>query len=479
MRPPPRDGEGTEPPVISCICELCDCGRHRHHKDCRGRQRVQRRETHRDCHLSHYKATFSTPKYAPPRSSKRPLRTPAYPNPPAMIFDTTQRAEFIPRPRGDKTKPEEYYQSPREPMLDQTLYSLHYPPKEAERMMSIRPPDTLRPAHPSPRSHHSTTNRDLYREWKAERPPRYGELPSLTGSLLFPDHASEMKTTTQDHYQEKRGIRAEPARAAPGHLFMEGEHHMTTTHQSTFQPLPLENATGATVPVLNKVSKRPHMAITTKYQSDFPAPRCLPAPARPAHPPTDNLVVNPNFSNDFQTVQRETFHGWDVSQHPRPALTRLTEELSSIEKERGGLVNGDTVTKLAYRPPAVLPTEPLRRPRSVLQPLNAKFDGSTHSKVVFQDWGVQPRWRHGDPRDGISLRPLAKLDSETTTGSTFVSKRGERVRNYKPEKDSIELTGERDFCTVHRDTYRGHALPVCRLQTYLLQQRGERGPVKA
>ncbi|KAM4702971.1 uncharacterized protein WCC33_011529 [Rhinophrynus dorsalis] len=466
-----------EPPSVSCICELCDCGRHRHHKDCKKQHRVQRRETKSDCHISHYKATFNAPRNVHPRSSKRPLRTPAYYNLPPMNFVTTQRAEFIQRQLEDRTKPfippESYYQSPQDPLMDQTHYSLQFPPKEAERTVPTRPPDTLRPPPPS-NSQHTTTNKAAYKEWRGERQPLYGELPALAGSLLFPGDTREMKTTTQEHYVEKRARKLEPVRAAQSHLVLEGEHDMKTTHQSTFHPLPLEKVTQARKSVCEKVTKRPQVEVLTKYQRDFPTPLCPPEQTRAALPPADNLTVNTHYSNNFQTVQREAFPGWNPLQHPRPEPAHLKEELTAMERERGGQMDRNTVTKLAFLPPGQLSNEPIRRPRSVLKPLNAKFDGSTHSRAVFQDWGVQPHRRQGDPREGISQRPLVKLDSETTTGITFVPKKGEMVKNCKPERDNLELTGDRDFCTVHRETYRTPAVPQCRLQIYLQQQRGEK-----
>ncbi|XP_063293227.1 stabilizer of axonemal microtubules 1-like [Pelobates fuscus] len=468
-----------EPPFVTCVCELCDCGRHKHHKDCRKQRRVQGNYIKGDCYISHYKSTFNAPRNVLPRSSKRPLRTPLFSSLPPMNLATTQRSEFIARPFGDRTKPviplESYHQGPQEPMMDQTLYSLHYPPKEGERAAIRRPADTLRPP-PLSKFQPSTTNKADYKEWKSERQPQYGELPAVAGSILFSGESHQMKTTTQDHFTEKKMTRIAPVKSIESHLHMEGEHDMRTTNQSTFFPLPLEKVTRRkeNVPKIDK--DRPQMETTTKYQRDFPMPHQAPEPSKVAHPPPDNLTVNTHYSNQFQTVQREAFPGWDPLKYPRPELAHLNEELSIMGRERGGQVDGNTVTKLAFLPPEMQPKEPVRRPRSVLRPLNAKFDGSTHSKTVFQDWGVQPRKRHGDPKDGTSLRPLIRLDSKTTTGTTFVPKKGEMVKNCKPEKDNLELMGERDFTTVHREAYRIPQLPECRMQIYLRQMREEKAP---
>ncbi|KAM5132606.1 uncharacterized protein ACMZJ9_019379 [Mantella aurantiaca] len=459
-----------DPPAVSCICELCDCGRHKHHNDCKKQQRVQRRETNGECYITNYKASYNPPRIVAPRSSKRPPHTPIPRNLPPMNMATTQRAEFVPRPYEGRPKlcvpPEGYYQSPEEPLLKQTVYGLHYPPKEAERIMPRRPPDNLHPPHLAS-SHYTTTNKDLYKQWKTERQPHYGELPTLAGAVLFPGDVCDMKTTNQEHFVEKKMKRVEPVKASHDHLTMEGEHYMMTTHQSTFHPLPLEKITKE--PLSKKIVKRPPLETVTKYQSDFstyyPSKPSLLAP-----PPANNLTVNPFYSTDFKTVQREAFPGWNPILHPRPEPAQLKEELTAMDKERGGQVEGNTVTKLAFLPPEPQPREPVRRPRSALRPLNGKFDGTTHNRSVFKNWGVQPRQRYGDPMDGVILRPLVKLENETTTGTTFIAKKGELVKNCKPAKDNLELTGDWDFSTVHKDTYRSPVLPQCRMQIYLEQQ---------
>ncbi|KAM4650650.1 uncharacterized protein O3C94_013357 [Discoglossus pictus] len=439
-------------------CPYRDCGSCKDNmkQDC-----IQHRGLQSNRRISHYKDTFIGPRDVHPRSSKRPLRTPALPKLPPMNMATTQRTEFISRPLGERAKPfipaEGYYQNPQEPVLDQTLYSLHFPPKKAERARETRPPDNLRP--PAPSSHpQDTTNRAEFKEWRAERQSQYGELPAQTGSLLFPNDKREMKTTTQEHFVEKKVRRVVPVKAAQSHLILEGEHDMTTTHQFTFQPHPLEKVTGAREPEPKEIRKRPQVPAISKYNSDFPALRYPPERIRAARPPADNLTVNPHYRSNFKTVQRENFPGWDPRLYPRPELAHLNEELTSLERERGGQVDGITVTKLAFQPPDPQPQEPIRRPRTVLRLLNGKFDGSTHSRTVFQDWGVQPCQRYKDSYEGIFLRPLAKLESETTTGSTFVPKKGEPVQRCKPAKDNLELTGERDFNTVNSEAYRAPAL---------------------
>ncbi|XP_050777776.1 stabilizer of axonemal microtubules 2-like isoform X2 [Gopherus flavomarginatus] len=466
------EGRGARFRFLSLSCFSVTLSRHKHHKNCKKWSRPAPQDCRRP-QLSHYKATYTQPPNVHPRSSKRPLRTPPHPNPPAMAFSTTQRAEFIPWELGQRTKPHvrEAYQCPQEPFQSQSLYRLHFPPREPV-MTTLRQPPTPRQPNSSGFPHTTTTTKESYKGLRVERPACYGEPPALAGALLSPDQAAEIESTMQREFTEKRIPKPELVKGAQVQLTMEGDHDMMTTHQSTYQSVPLEKRVAQShnkgiVPA----GKRAQVEYMTKYQSDFPACNLLPARLQPAQPPLDNLAINQGFSTDFQTVQRESYHGWDTRRYPHASPIKLKEELADLRKERDGKFSGDTVTKLSY------PLLPLDRPPrtewppTVLRSLPAKFDDSTAHKFFFREWGVQPRIRQGDPYDGVYIRPLAKFESQTTTHSTFLPQIVEVVKNCKPEQKSIRAQGKQDFSTIHRESYRPIPLPVCRLQMYLIQQQ--------
>ncbi|XP_038236645.1 stabilizer of axonemal microtubules 2-like isoform X2 [Dermochelys coriacea] len=390
-----------------------------------------------------------------------------------MAFSTTQRAEFIPWELGQRTKPHvrEAYQCPQEPFQSQSLYRLHFPPRELV-VTTLRWP----PTHGQPDGSgfpHTTTTKESYKGWRAERPACYGEPPTLAGALLSPDQAAKMESTTQREFTEKRVPKPELLKGLQAQLTIEGDHDMMTTHQSTYQSVPLEKRVAQSsgkgvVPA----RKRTQVEYMTKYQSDFPARSLLPAQIWPAQPPLDNLAINQGFSTDFQTVQRKSYHGWDTRRYPRASLIKLKEELADLGREWDGKFSGDTVTKLSYPPLSMdRPLETIQWPSTVLRSRPAKFDDSTAHKFFFRDWGVQPRIRQGDPHDGVYIQPLAKFESQTTTHSTFLPQRAEKVKNCKPEQKPIRTQGKQDFSTIHRESYRPIPLPVCRLQMYLIQQQ--------
>lgn len=470
-------------PEFNCICELCDCGRHKHHKNCLKRNTtVQIGSESKRCHLTHYQSTFTLPHNARLRSSKRPLRTPLHCNPPAMQFQTTQRREFIPHLLAERTQPafkKEQYRPPQEPLQGQTVYSLDFPAKQPEALVMRRPKSTMQRAGGAAAKISSTTTaRESYQGRRGGPQLRFGELPAIVGSLLYPDQKEEMHTTTQREFIKKAGAKPELVRAVQCNLKIEGERDMKTTHQTVFQPLPLEKALAVPRPRLSEreaALRGAHMESVTKYRSDYPAHHSLPERRELARPPADNLAINHSLRGDFKTVQRETFPGWDTSKYKRPDPAHFKEELS--DREREAHFQGDTVTKLAYQPIPLntLQLEPIKRPATVLKPHDARFEDTTANRVFFQDWGVQPRVRYGDPYDGSCIRPLGRFETETTNRSTFYQKKAEMVTNCKPEHKPIEAVGEHDFTTVHQETYRPLNLPVCRLQAYLSQQQQMKG----
>uniref|UniRef100_H3B3D8 Stabilizer of axonemal microtubules 2 n=1 Tax=Latimeria chalumnae TaxID=7897 RepID=H3B3D8_LATCH len=395
-------------PEFTCLCELCDCGRHKHHKNCKNRNNITQKmfvlfsNEGKNSAQQQQQLTWCTRDFRL-RSSKRPLRTPPHPNPPPMNFDTTQRREFIPWQinLSEPCKKKEYYQPSQEPLQNVTVYSLDFPAKQPVVTL-VRRPATNVQLNQSQFSK-STTSKEFFKTWKPEPQIRYGELPAIIGSLLYPDQTDEMKTTNQQEFVQKFGSKPEMVKNAPCNIKIEGEHTMTTTHKTAYQPLPLEKLDLCKPTQKDRVLlfKQGHMETLTKYRSDFSDYRSLPAKNAPVPPPLDNLGINHNFrttkkftfkilSTDFKTVQREAFHGWDTSRYRRPNLSSHVTNTTMMQPLQLSKVH----------------LEPIKRPRTLLKVNNAKFEDATVNKYFFKDWGVQPRIRYGDSHDGVFIKPL-------------------------------------------------------------------------
>ncbi|CAI5795409.1 Hypothetical predicted protein [Podarcis lilfordi] len=403
------------PPFKECLCELCDCGRHKCHRNCRKQRVLLAQPKTGKGWLSHYKATYTCPPAVHPRSSKRPPCTPPHPNPPPMDLQTTQRAEFVVWDPGKRTghpMKERGGQHPQGPFQSQALCQLPFPPRASALS---QPPSKLQPCSPA------VKNSSGSKGFKRELPDQPGVNVITTPShpLLFEKGA---------FLREKRAITKSSEPAAAEYV--------------------------------------------TKYQSDFPEQRAFPGQAAPALPPLDNLAINPAFRTNFQTVHRESYRSWNASAYSRAKLITLKKNRGAKEAGKSEEV---AVTKLPYHLPVLLNhAEPIKHPGTALKSLAAQFDNSTAHRFFFRDWGAQPRIRYGDPWEGSCTHSLGHFGSQTTTCSTYLLKRAEKAKNYKPELKPTQTEGGQDFATIHREAYRHIPLPVCRLQMYLAQQQKSR-----
>lgn len=67
-----------------------------------------------------------------------------------------------------------------------------------------------------------TTNKEHYKQWKAEPNPAYKELPSFTGSVLYPEGTHYLQTTNLDTYQGKTIKKPDQVKQAEGNIKIEG-----------------------------------------------------------------------------------------------------------------------------------------------------------------------------------------------------------------------------------------------------------------
>ncbi|XP_062894208.1 uncharacterized protein si:dkeyp-69c1.9 isoform X2 [Mobula hypostoma] len=272
-------------PEFSCLCELCDCGQHKCHQNCKKNQSNQQRSVNTDWLLTNYQSSFTRPLNVLPRSSKRPLRTPPHPNPPAMQCETTQRSEF-----GPKVLKEWKQAGNREQLHSKSIHTKALTLKERPVMVQKCPSTSSRSGRLSSRSNTNS------KSWKSEPQVRSGECLTTAGVL-----------------------------------------DLNTTYQVMFQPLPFEKQhTGS--------KKRPKakpapMDLLSSYRKDFPEhhqPKMnLIIPAQ------DNLQVNRHLPTDFNTIQRNSYIGWDTTRYPRPDAIKYKDELAVGD----GLIESDTVTQ--------------------------------------------------------------------------------------------------------------------------------------
>ncbi|XP_069752387.1 uncharacterized protein [Narcine bancroftii] len=329
-----------------------------------------------------------------PRSSKRPLRTPPHSNPPAMQWETTQHSEFGPKVLKEQAKPGD----------GEKIHSINTKTltrKECPMTVQKCPNGTLQSGPLNSRSKH----------WKPETQVKFGE-----------------------------------------HLTTAGIHDLNSTYQVTFQPLPFERQ--PTAAKKQPKAKPAFMDMLSSYRKDFTEhhqPKMqLIIPAQ------DNLRVNHQLPADFNTVQRNSYIGWDTTRYPRPNLIKYKDELTGLEEP----FDSDTVTKLEYKMKTLTRQQELTRPTKK-QAIGGEFDPETTFKISFKDWESKTRIRHGDLYDRVYEPSPGKIESTSVTGRDFTPKNACKL---------ICSALQQNNTLAHHEACSPLPFPMCKLQAYLIHQ---------
>ncbi|XP_071959057.1 uncharacterized protein [Antedon mediterranea] len=461
-------------PNFTCICELCDCGRHVHHKDCKKRAKPTK-PVDKDCTLSDYQRTY----VAYPGNRRRlPIIPPATPrdrNRPPMDLNTIQRTDFVNCPvvKPERITQKQTYEPSNVPLDGNTVYKMTYPGHVAFPNIQMRRPMTKHGrGNTSAKFDSRTTNKEQFKHWNSNPAPSFSEYPSFTGSIIYPGKMEQMKSTTQHDFP---GAIAEPVKMvkiAEGNLSLEGHHDHLTVNQATY----LDNGTGHRAERVKRnptIKTQGHFHGKTQHMYDFPTYRSQPLPAKPITPPPSTIRLSMDSRLEFKTEQQMEFGGHDVKTNPKRELIR--HDLDEYKPPNVSFET-NTTNKMTYKPidlkAAHIPPSH-RRPHTKQKPRSATFHDQTINKKFYKDWKVKPRVRYGDFHETTSsyVKPQGSMEIQSWTGATFTPKKSEPVENFKPDPAPIEHSGQFDFMTVHQDTYKGTRPQLCKAQAYLLQQQ--------
>ncbi|XP_787867.1 stabilizer of axonemal microtubules 1 [Strongylocentrotus purpuratus] len=468
-------------PKFTCICEICDCGRHKHHHNCKRKRRPAGAD--RPCDLSHYQQTFTAYPNAQRQLPLIPPATPRDPNPPRMVFDTTQRHDFIPTgeiTKPQKVKPIENYQPTKAPLDGETVYKVTYPGHtQFPQISQARPPSHKDYRERSAKFDQRTTNKEEYRAWVAKPSVAFGELPSFAGSILYPGDKQELQSMTQQDFVERPINKSEMIRSGVGSNIQvrEGKFDHNTIHKMTYKDM----GPGHTAKNARPSNQYPSAARRAKFdgvtqsRKDFPGYQSQPLPQKPCTPPPVTIRLSMDSKIDFVTENTHEFQGHDVLSNPKRATMKKDSDTYNPPTIKFAT---DSSNKVDYRPiedkSAYL--QPNRRPHTQGGARSAKFYDQTTNNRFFRNWGAKPRIRYGDFHEAkIYIKPRGKMEVESWNSSTYKSlPLDEPTPNYKPHDEPVERSGEQDFTTIHKSTYKGQRPKMCKSQLYLLQQEMRR-----
>ncbi|XP_074653113.1 uncharacterized protein LOC141907391 [Tubulanus polymorphus] len=470
-------------PDVKCYCELCDCGRHIHHKDCqKGRQTLPKLPPG-EIPLTDYQSTFHA-KPQKPRSSKRPPPTPHF-LPPPGDYNTNQRKDYKGHDVNEHKRPEGFqkeqkYTPPKVKFDGTTFYQQTYTPKEQEPEHYV----VQKGAHRGRRKRtpglfdDRTTNKETFKTWTPPINYRYGDLPTFTGSILYPDRTRVPKTEMQQSFPGAYAPKPEMMKMKDGNLKIEGSLDMLTTHRDTYKDIP-DGAQRA-----ERIYQKSELGIgnrgkfmgQTQQMYDFPD-YTQHYPLRPdmAIPAPTTIDLRFNRKSYLETEQMNQYQGYDVAVHKRPPAAKLgdyTYEPPTVP------MDGVTWQRAVYTPKDLSDAQNNRAlpPRQAIRGKAGNFEKNTHYMEQFKAYKPEQRYRLGDFHEAYKYAVMPKIDKlaevTSTTHRTYTVPQNAEIReSFKPEAKPIASKGKHDFTTIHQADYQPLKVNLCRAQVFLLQQQ--------
>ncbi|XP_041372775.1 uncharacterized protein LOC121386042 [Gigantopelta aegis] len=429
------------------VSELCDCGRH---KRMSRPKYVRNKEEFPE---TDYMSTFKAVQYPRPRSSKRPPPSPRDPNPKPMVFETNQRDEFKTYQNYERTKPiirEDHYEPPTVPIEGKTSYQKEFTAKELCPEIQRVSPRQGRLKVSSAKFHGVTTTQEHYKQWVPQPSMTFGELPSFTGSVLFPQKEALPQSVMRASYPGVYQKPEPPFKGRDPSLKLEGDmsFFLLLPHNDTFQDV--------------LVGDPPCVPFLSKMVPDIPL-----------------LQNRGNFDfagwtqTNFDTEQRATFKGHDVVIYPAPTSCKQADDYKPPDAKFAS----ETSQMRDFKP---IELSDATQTRAIIPPTHmhmsdVKFESKTSNNEFFQNWGTKPRVRYGDFHDNRPyVPPQSKFEGASVTQSTFTTKKAEPTKSYKPEQKAASAEGRMDYGTSYSDTYTKKEIRMCRAQMYLMQQELKR-----
>ncbi|XP_075260090.1 uncharacterized protein LOC142351795 [Convolutriloba macropyga] len=409
-----------------------------------------------------YERTYKAHYNHPMRASRRPLATPRDSNPPRGDFVTQTAIDFVPKPVHaiELVKKSDTYRPASAKVEGQSQYMYDYPAKSTEVYFAKRP--DLAPAGQKIKAKFDgrTMHKEHFKSWVARESDKlqFRELDPVVDSIIFPkgEPISEV-TETKQQFPGKYAPKPEAVKmAAPTvKLGTEGDFDHLTVNNATYKStVGKEQKAINYKPIVKMPSEDTRGAFygVTKYMSDYKDKDASKCHRGPMLPQPNNIAVDKDAKGIYDTWQRQSYKGFDVTKHKRPAEIRYDIQEYNPPTEK---VDGVTVTKESFpKKDVALAYNPPKRTNVHERGKLPKFDSKTMNDEFFVPWPVQTRERFGDFKEYSAQVPVqGEFFGETTTGKVFTPKKYKKTEAFIPEQKPIAKEGDHDFNTVHRTTY--------------------------
>ena len=362
-----------------------------------------------------------------------------------------------------------------------TTYSKAFMDRGPPTLAKISRPKTVT-TKPGAKFHSETTHNQTFTPKVPIYQAPYGEVPSFTGSILFPDKkgAFDAKTCNQEVYQGKFVPRADTLkpRHAQIKIGTEGDHDLRTEHMEAFKTPEVTNRQQAVArpSKLGANQKRAKFQGDTQSRSDFPGfGGKMPPPPKPIPPPPARVDLTMNNERAFETTNDVVYKvNWDPKTLERTKMLRPDDKPYTPPKVKFAVTTQSKEDFKAREAPQVAKI----RPPSRIEPSKAKFSSETAYNTQFKPHANVPYVRYGDFHESaVYLKPVTKFfqDGSVTTQDFKGAVGGRPSTTFKPVQELAHTEGSMENSTMYRDAFGRKNLPECSYLKWVSERQAKKG----
>ncbi|TSK53817.1 Stabilizer of axonemal microtubules 2 [Bagarius yarrelli] len=417
-----------------CVCEICNCGRHR----CQRQSTALYTKCGRGCEVSEYAEKYPVyVSYQPPKSHKpKPEDKGKYER---MEEMTTFRSDYIPyevtkRPGKQRA---EYKPIPGEIDLA-TTYKQQFGPYELEPVLLRRPKERTQGA--KGKLDTIPTYKDDYRQWEISK----RETPKPKSSYQPATEKFGNATTFQDDFIPRGLVPRESFKPSTAAKLSDAPFDGVTCNQLHYVPHPLEVQL---VKASNeyKPSDEPFQDLTTQRRDYQGLRGQMPKSCKPEHIPLSTGAPFPS-STEF----RDRFQRW--ASFPQ-RVQKLSQYKSPTEQMDLNTTTGTTFIKHHIQP--LIPARPPSRSTRSSVP----FQGSTTTQEDFKAWKAQRREIIRKPSE--IHKSTGKMEDMSTFKAHFIPHQLQPNTSCKPLTAPLHSEEPMDEVTTYRSEFTRKKMSVC------------------
>ncbi|KAJ8398302.1 hypothetical protein AAFF_G00428720 [Aldrovandia affinis] len=418
-----------------CICDICNCGRHR----CAHQPTALYRRDSQACTVTEYKEKYPThggynaPASMKPKEEYQKDRG-------RMEGTTTFQSDYVPHEVSSRPARQQAEYKPNTGEIDmETTYKLDFNPYEVQPFAPARPKERF----------HSTggkldtvpTYKEDYRAWElSKREPAKPEFTYQPPSGKFGN-----ATTFQDDFTARGPVARESFKPPNVATVSDAPFDDETSHRVSFPHHPLE-ARFVKAREEYRPSSQPFQDHTTHRSDYLGLPGQLPKSFKP-----DATKVASDVPFEGSTESHDRFQKWPLA---TPQVRQSTEYAApSVPMDLSTTSQGDFV-RHAVRP-FVSVRPPPRAARS-----SAPFQGLSTMRDDFRAWEGRRR-QEAVRRPEETRRLSGKIDHLTTFKEHYTHHHVQPPPSFKPANVPLRSEAPFDDGTMYRSEFTPKKISVC------------------